>query len=129
MARKGITTDRLIAGLAVVVLLLGAVVLWMATHGPGFGREPTPLERVAAQLRDRDPRLIAAFTQPGRTEGVVCGFTGLARPGTAPALTRERFVSRRNRIMFETDPLRREFDDQFARECSGFLRDPRRPAP
>jgi len=129
MARRLITTDRLIAALGVAVLLLGGAVLWLATHDPGFGRDPTPLERVAAQIRDRDPRLIAAYTQAGRTEGVVCGFTGLARPGTAPDPRRERFISRRSRIMFETDPLRREFDDQFARECSGFLRDPRtRPA-
>ncbi|MGV9005614.1 MAG: hypothetical protein ACOH1H_02645 [Brevundimonas sp.] len=126
MARRAIRTDRLIAALGLAVLALGGAILWGVSRGDGFGPRETATARVQRQLIERHPGLQPLYLEPGRTDGVVCGYAGVDRrivtniavpPGW-------KFVSRRNRILFDSDPLPDEFSSMFAAECPGFAESP-----
>ncbi len=129
MARRAIRTDRLIAVLGVAVVVLGALALWFITRGSGGGFTEEPAsQRVLRQLRERDPRLQAFQIVPGATDGVLCGFAGV--PTGRPSVEGEEtaaggtFISRRNRISFESDPLPKEFAQDYAEECAELPRGP-----
>jgi len=120
MARRLITTDRLIAGLAVVVLLLGVVVFWTTTHGWKLAaEEPSPSERALGQLRQLlGPDAEIQYLEAGKGR-VVCGYVGV-HDGSGGAA----FISRPNRLMLSTDPLRKEFEEMLPTVCPGFLQAP-----
>ena len=119
MARRTIRVERLIAVLGVAVLALGAVILWLATTR-GLGRaEPTPVERAQAQLlRLVGPDARVSYTETGRRRAV-CGYVSHGGQVTA-------FVSRPNRVLLATDPLKTEFEGMLTDLCPGFLRAPPR---
>ena len=48
MVRRAIRTDRLIAVLGVVVIVLGALAIWFVTRGSGGGFTEEPTSRPAA---------------------------------------------------------------------------------
>ena len=111
-----IRIDRVIAVLGLAVLVLGAVLLWLATHGqvPGDPREPVS-ERVLRQAREQlgsraEVQLIEAGT--GR---VVCGYVAAEPRGAAVG-----FVSRPNRMLLSQDPLSTEFRAMLAADCPNF---------
>lgn len=115
MARRTIRAERLIAVLGGAVLLLGALILWLATQSGGLGgREPTVEERAAAQLREHlGPEAVVRYTERGRRRAV-CGYVS-----TGGRL--EVFISRPNRILLESDPLKVEFNEMLRDLCPGFL--------
>jgi flagellar biogenesis protein FliO len=116
MARRAIRIDRLIAVMGIAVLLLGGVLLWLASRGqaPGAGREPVS-ERVLRQAREQlgsraEVQLIEAGS--GR---VVCGYVAAEPRGVAVG-----FVSRPNRMLLSHDPLSTEFRALLAADCPNF---------
>lgn len=115
MTRRRISTDRLIAILGVAVLVLGALILWLASRN-GFGpQEPTPEARAKAQVRElmgRQARV--TYTETGRRLAI-CGYIADRDQVIA-------FISRPNRLMLETDPLKQEFDQMQDDLCPGFLK-------
>ncbi len=115
MARRTIRAERLIAVLGGAVVLLGVVILWLATRSGGLGgREPTFEERAAVQLREHaGPEAVVRYTERGRRRAV-CGYVS-----TGGRL--EAFISRPNRILLESDPLKAEFDQMLRDICPGFL--------
>lgn len=115
MARRTIRAERLIAVLGGAVLLLGLLILWLATRSGGLGgREPTVEERAGAQLREHiGPEAVVRYTERGRRRAV-CGYVS-----TGGRL--EVFISRPNRILLESDPLKAEFDEMLRDVCPGFL--------
>ena len=115
MAPRRIRADRLIAGLGVAVLILGAVLLWLVTRGGGLGGgEPSAADRARAQLREHiGPAAVVRYTESGRRRAV-CGYVS-----TNDQLV--VFISRPNRILLETDPLKAEFDEMLSDVCPGFL--------
>lgn len=124
MARR-LSVQRVIGGLGVVVIALGALSLWAISQGarPGFAQEPAS-ERVLRQAREQlgpaaEIRLIASGN--GR---VVCGY--LAADRAAPAAG---FVSRPNRLLLSNDPLKGEFDQMVAQDCPEFPAPPSPPGP
>ncbi len=111
MARRKVSVNRLIAVLGVLVLVLGAVSLYAATRGARFGVQPTPREHAVQQLRGTLGRQVDVnYLQEGRGR-VVCGY---AEGDVA-------FISRPNRLLLSTDPLRVEFEAMMAQACPGFL--------
>ena len=75
MVRRAIRTDRLIAVLGVVVIVLGALAIWFVTRGSGggFTEEPTS-RRVLRQAREQLGRTAEVqLIEPGRGR-VVCGY-------------------------------------------------------
>ena len=122
MARRVLKVERLIAVLGVAVLALGAVILWMVSRD-GFGPdEPTPRERAQIQLRGhagRDATII--YSEDGR-RNALCGYVRAGGQEVA-------FISRPNRVLLQTDPLRAEFDEMQKDLCPGFLTRPPVPAP
>ncbi len=120
MARRAIRTDRLIAVLGVVVLVLGALVLWFVTQGSGAGFTEEPASRrVLRQAREQlgraaEVRLIEA----GRGR-VVCGYIAAGRGGRAVG-----FVSRPNRMLLSQDPLNSEFRAMMSADCPDFPEPP-----
>jgi hypothetical protein len=120
MRSRAITTDRLILALGVVVLLLGAVVLWAATHSWRLAdKEPSPSERALSQLREIvGGQVEIKYLEVGRGRAI-CGYVGDRDGSTGPI-----FISRPNRLMLSTDPLRVEFDQTLKTVCPGFLKSP-----
>lgn len=115
MAKRTIRIERLIAVLGVAVILLGVLVLWLVSRD-AFGKpEPTPEQRAQAQVHalvGRHARV--TYTETGRRRAV-CGYI---RNGDEVVA----FVSRPNRLMLETDPLKQEFDQLQGDLCPGFLK-------
>ncbi len=113
-------TDRLIAVLGVLVLVLGGLAIWATTQGagPGFTQEPVG-RRVLRQAREQLGRTAEVrLVEPGRGR-VACGY--VARDRTAPAVG---FISRPTRMLLSDDPLSREFRAMIAADCPAF---PERP--
>jgi hypothetical protein len=123
MARRAIRTDRLIAVLAAVVLVVGGATIWFATQNPGAGfTEETPSRRVLRQARDQlGPKAEVQLIEAGRGR-VVCGYIAAERGGRAVG-----FISRPNRMLLSEDPLNAEFRAMIASDCPGFPVRPSRP--
>ena len=118
MQPRRIRVERLIAVLGAAVLILGALLLWLVTRDGGLGgREPSPEERAGVQLREHvGPGAVVRYTERGRRRAV-CGY--VSADGDLVV-----FISRPNRILLETDPLKAEFDEMLRDVCPGFLTRP-----
>jgi len=111
------STDRLILILGVAVLALGALILWLVSRQAFAPSGPTPEERAAAQVRDiLGPAARVRYTETGRRLAV-CGYAEADGETVA-------FISRPNRLMLSTDPLRMEYEQMQADFCPGFLTRP-----
>ena len=120
MARRVIRVERLIVVLGAAVLALGAVILWLVMRD-GFGPSgPTPRERAEAQLRDHAGRDAAVVYEEAGRRSALCGYVRTGGRDTA-------FISRPNRVLLQTDPLRAEFDEMLRDLCPGFLTRPPTP--
>lgn len=117
MARRVIKVERLIFILGVAVLALGVVIFWLVSRN---GLQPEPLsalERAEAQLRVHlNAAAPIVYSEEGR-RNAICGYVRTENQNVA-------FVSRPNRIILETDPLKAEFDDMQRDLCPGFLKAP-----
>lgn len=115
MARRVIRVERLIAVLGAAVLALGVLLLWVVGRGGGLGGgEPSPEERAGLQLREHvGPGAMVRYTERGRRRAV-CGYVSSGGELVV-------FISRPNRILLETDPLKAEFDEMLRDVCPGFL--------
>lgn len=124
MAPRRIRVERLIAVLGAVVLLLGALLLFLVTRGGAFGDgEPSAEDRARAQLLVHiGPSAVVRYTEAGRRRAV-CGYVSDADGRLVS------FISRPNRILLETDPLKVEFDEMLRDVCPGFLTRPPLVAP
>lgn len=112
MARRGVTTDRLIAVLGGVVLTLGVLLVWRLAHEGGGFVEEAPAARVSRQAKELlGRRAEVQLIQAGRGR-VVCGYVAPSRRGGG-----QPFVSRPNRMMLMSDPLSSEFREVMEREC------------
>ena len=119
MAPRRIRVERLIAVLGAAVLILGALLLWLVTRNGLGGGEPSVEDRARAQLREHlGPGAVVRYTETGRRRAV-CGYVSDAQGELVI------FISRPNRILLETDPLKAEFDDMLRDVCPGFLTRPR----
>jgi hypothetical protein len=118
MQPRRIRVERLIAVLGGAVLILGVLLLWLVSRDGGFGgREPSPEERAGAQLREHvGPGAVVRYTERGRRRAV-CGYVSAGDDLVV-------FISRPNRILLETDPLKAEFDEMLRDVCPGFLTRP-----
>jgi hypothetical protein len=115
MAKRTIRVERLIAVLGVAVLLLGALLVWLVSRNAFGSPEPTPEQRAQAQVHalvGRHARV--TYTETGRRRAV-CGYIRNGQDVVA-------FVSRPNRLMLETDPLKVEFNQLQDDLCPGFLK-------
>jgi len=115
MARRTIRVERLIAVLGVAVILLGALLVWLVSRNAFGPSEPTPEQRAQAQVHrlvGRQARV--TYTETGRRRAV-CGYIRNGDDVVA-------FISRPNRLMLETDPLKVEFDQLQGDLCPGFLK-------
>ncbi|MCS6627850.1 hypothetical protein N0B44_33610 [Roseibacterium beibuensis] len=119
MSPRRIRVERLIAVLGAAVLLLGAVLLFLVTRAGGLGGgEPSVEDRARAQLRAHIGRdAVVRYTETGRRRAV-CGYV-TDQEGELVV-----FISRPNRILLETDPLKAEFDEMLRDLCPGFLTRP-----
>ena len=114
MSTRRIRVERLIAVLGAVVLALGVLALWLVTRDGGLGGEPSVEERAGAQLRQHiGPEAVVRYTERGRRRAV-CGYVSAGDELVV-------FISRPNRILLETDPLKAEFDEMLRDVCPGFL--------
>jgi len=114
MAPRRIRVERLIALLGAAVLALGVLLLWLVTRSGGLGGEPSVEERAGAQLRQHiGTEAVVRYTERGRRRAV-CGYVSAEDQLVA-------FISRPNRILLETDPLKAEFDEMLRDVCPGFL--------
>lgn len=115
MAARRIRVERLIAALGATVLALGVLLLWLVTRSGGLGGgEPSAEDRARAQLREHiGPGAVVRYTETGRRRAV-CGYVSANGPLVV-------FISRPNRILLETDPLKAEFDEMLRDVCPGFL--------
>lgn len=115
MAPRRIRVERLIAVLGVAVLILGVLLLWLVGRDGGLGGgEPSVEDRARAQLREHiGPEAVVRYTETGRRRAV-CGYVS----ADAQLVV---FISRPNRILLETDPLKAEFDEMLRDVCPGFL--------
>lgn len=116
MAPRRVRVERLIAVLGAAVLILGVLLLWLVTRSGGLGGgEPSAEDRARAQLRDHiGPEAVVRYTEAGRRRAV-CGYV-TDQQGQLVV-----FISRPNRILLETDPLKSEFDEMLRDVCPGFL--------
>jgi len=121
MSRRRLSTNRLIAGLGLIVLALGGVSLWAVDRGlHPIWSEETPADRVLRQARARlGPAAEVRLIEPGRGR-VVCGY--VAATWGAPAVV---FISRPYRFLLSEDPLNTEFRTMVAADCPTL---PGRPA-
>lgn len=118
MAPRRIRVERLIAVLGAAVLILGVLVLWLVTRNGLGGGEPSVEDRARAQLREHiGAQAVVRYTETGRRRAV-CGYV-TDREGRLVI-----FISRPNRILLETDPLKAEFDEMLRDVCPGFLTRP-----
>lgn len=115
MAPRRIRVERLIAVLGAAVLALGVLVLWLVTRSGGLGGgEASAEDRARAQLRQHiGPGAVVRYTETGRRRAV-CGYVSAGDELVV-------FISRPNRILLETDPLKAEFDEMLRDVCPGFL--------
>ncbi|HEY0601015.1 hypothetical protein [Brevundimonas sp.] len=115
MAPRRIRVERLIVVLGAAVLILGVLLLWLVSRGGGLGGgEPSPEDRARAQLRAHiGPGAVVRYTERGRRRAV-CGYVSAGDQLVV-------FISRPNRILLETDPLKAEFDKMLRDVCPGFL--------
>jgi len=120
MAQRVLSTDRLIAVLGLVVIVLGALALWFVTQGSGAGFTEEPASRrVLRQAREQlGSAAEVQLIEPGRGR-VVCGYIAAGRGGQAVG-----FISRPNRMLLSQDPLNREFRAMIATDCPGFPEPP-----
>ncbi len=120
MGARRIRTERVIAVLGAAVLVLGGLVLWRVASGDAVGPigeagSARLLRQAREQLGPRaEVRLLEAGA--GRT---LCGYVGLR--GEAGA---QGFVSRPNRLLLASDPLRDEFSALIKRDCPRFPQPP-----
>jgi hypothetical protein len=120
MRSRAITTDRLILVLGVIVLMLGGGALWAATHSWRLADpQPSPSERALSQLREIVGGQVEITDLEIGKGRAVCGYVG-DRDGSGGPI----FISRPNRLMLSTDPLRIEFDQTLKTACPGFLKSP-----
>lgn len=115
MAKRTIRVERLIIVLGGGVILLGLLILWLVSREAFGHSEPTPEERAQTQVHrlvGRQARV--TYTETGRRRAV-CGYIRNGNEVVA-------FVSRPNRLMLETDPLKMEFDQNQSDLCPGFLK-------
>ena len=115
MAKRTIRVDRLITVLGGAVILLGVLLLWLVSRNAFGPSEPTPEQRAQAQVHrlvGRHARV--TYTETGRRRAI-CGYIRNGDDVVA-------FVSRPNRLMLETDPLKQEFDQLQGDLCPGFLK-------
>ena len=114
MTARRIRVERLIAVLGGAVVVLGALLLWLVTRDGGLGGEPSVEERAGQQLREHvGPDAVVRYTERGRRRAV----GGYVSAGDDLGV----FISRPNRILLETDPLKAEFDEMLSDVCPGFL--------
>ena len=114
MTARRIRVERLIAVLGGAVVVLGALLLWLVTRDGGLGGEPSVEERAGHQLREHvGPDAVVRYTERGRRRAV-CGYVSAGDDLVV-------FISRPNRILLETDPLKAEFDEMLSDVCPGFL--------
>ncbi|MFJ6024924.1 hypothetical protein ACIQC9_10065 [Brevundimonas sp. NPDC092305] len=114
MARRVIRIERLIAVLGVAVLALGVAIVWLVSRNALTRTEVSPLQRAESQLRTHlNPRVTVVYSEEGR-RNALCGYVRTEGRNVA-------FVSRPNRIILETDPLKSEFDDMQRDLCPGFM--------
>jgi hypothetical protein len=115
MSPRRIKVERLIAVLGVAVLALGVLALWLVSRSGGLGGgEPSAEDRARAQLREHiGPGAVVRYTEAGRRRAV-CGYVSADDQLVV-------FISRPNRILLETDPLKAEFDEMLRDVCPGFL--------
>lgn len=115
MGKRRIRVERLIAVLGVAVIALGLLLLWLFSRDAFGTPEPTPEERAQTQVHALvGPRADVTYTETGRRRAV-CGYIRNGNDVVA-------FVSRPNRLMLETDPLKTEFEQNQADLCPGFLK-------
>ncbi|HYC74298.1 hypothetical protein [Brevundimonas sp.] len=114
MAPRRIRVERLIAVLGGAVVGLGVLLLWLFTRDGGLGGDPSVEERAGVQLRQHiGPEAVVRYTERGRRRAV-CGYVSAGDELVV-------FISRPNRILLETDPLKVEFDEMLRDVCPGFL--------
>ena len=116
MAPRKVRVERLIAVLGAAVLILGVLLLWLVTRDGGLGGgEPSAADRARAQLSAHiGPGAVVRYTETGRRRAI-CGYVS-DQQGRLVV-----FISRPNRILLETDPLKAEFDEMLRDVCPGFL--------
>lgn len=104
---------RLMLAMGVVILLLGALGGYAAFEGQRWSLEPSnPGQRMTTQVRSQmGPGAEVRHAVQGRGQ-VMCGYAGYR--GRLEAIA---FISRPNRILFETDPLHLEFAAMKAADC------------
>lgn len=123
MARR-LNVQRLMMVMGVLVVGLGALSAYAVSQGRRWSLEPeAPGERMIAQVRAQMGRgAEVRYAIPG-VGPVMCGYAGYRGRGEAIA-----FISRPNRILFETDPLAAEFAEMKARDCADLPEPPDMPA-
>ena len=123
MARR-LNVQRLMMVMGVLVVGLGALSAYAVSQGQRWSLEPeAPGERMIAQVRAQMGRgAEVRYAIPG-VGPVMCGYAGYRGRGEAIA-----FISRPNRILFETDPLAAEFAAMKARDCPDLPEPPSMPA-
>lgn len=123
VARR-LNVQRLMLVMGVLVLGLGAVSAYAVSQGQRWSLEPeAPGERMNGQVRAQMGRgAEVRYAAPG-VGPVMCGYAGYR--GRTDAIA---FISRPNRILFETDPLAAEFADMKARDCPDLPEPPANPA-
>lgn len=106
--------NRLITVLGVAVVLLGALSVYALTQG---APEAPPQRRSLDQLRETiGPDVEIRYVQAG-PPGVICGYAA-SRGGANDTA----FISRPNRLLLSTDPLKTEFETMMDEVCPGFIR-------
>ena len=120
MARRVIKVEQLIAILGVVVLALGLLIVWLLSRNAFQPQQVSALDRAQTQLRAHlSERAPIVYSEEGR-RNAICGYVRTSGQNVA-------FVSRPNRIILETDPLKTEFEGMQADLCPGFMRPPNPP--
>ena len=126
MARNRFTVRTLVPVLGIVVLILGALSLWVLVHERTTRSAETPFARAERQVREqRGPDWEVRYVEAG-AEPAVCGY---AAPRNRGGATHEpvAFISRIGRILFADDPLPTEFRDLTEQFCPAFARSPTAP--
>ncbi|MFC7377078.1 hypothetical protein [Brevundimonas sp. GCM10030266] len=115
MAKRTIRTERLIIVLGGAIVLLGLLILWLVSRNAFGHQEPTPEQRAQTQVHALvGKKARVTYTETGRRRAV-CGYLRNGNEVVA-------FVSRPNRLMLETDPLKIEFEQNQSDLCPGFLK-------